>query len=319
MPLRVLLTSASRKAPLLLALKEAVCRIDPKAEVIAGDVDPESPSRYIADHFWAMPRTEEAYIDSLLEGCIARGIRAILPSRDGELLFWSRHKARFAEAGVAVIVSAPDAISRCVDKLAFAESGSSLGLPVIPAAPTPNPFGTSRLVVKERYGAGSIGLGLDLDVRAARAHAASLSCPIFQPFAKGPEISIDAWLNRSGHVHGLVLRRRDRVLNGESHVTTTFRAIELETLATSALEALGLSGPVVMQAIVADGGLAIIETNPRFGGASTTSIAVGLDLLFWSILEAVMPESILPAFVRDSREVRQVRFPRDILIYDPDL
>jgi len=303
---------------LVHALKDAACRIDPEALVIAGDLNPEAHARYVADDFWAMPSTEDSNLEVLIDACTERGIQVILPTRDGELLFWSRNRSRFSEAGLAVIVSPPKGILCCLDKLKFAEWGLSHGLPVIPAADTPDPFGDGPFVVKERFGASSLCLGLNLDEMDARAHAASLSDPIFQPFVYGSEISIDAWLTASGEVHGLVLRRRDHVVGGESQVTTTFRDPEIEEQAAAVLGGLGLSGPVVMQAILTDAGLAVIEVNPRFGGASTSSIAVGLDLLFWSLHEGLALDDPVPPFARRSGEVRQVRVPQDIVVHDPD-
>jgi carbamoyl-phosphate synthase large subunit len=315
----VLVTSASRKAPLVRALQAAARRIDPGAKVVAGDVDPDAPARYVADVFWQMPRLDESCPAALVEGCLARGVRTVLPTRDGELRFWADAKPALAAEGIAVIVSQADAVTRCLDKLAFAEFGLAQGLPVIPASIDPAALEADRLVVKERSGAGSRGIGLNLTPEAARAHAAGLSAPIFQPWAPGPEVSVDAYLTAAGAVHGLVLRRRDRVVAGESQITTTFRDARLEAQAVAVLEALGLAGPVVMQAIVTETGLAVIEVNARFGGASTASLAVGLDALFWALLERLRPGAPLPPFERRPGEIRLVRAPQDIVIDGPDL
>ena len=176
------------------------------------------------------------------------------------------------------------------------------------------------LVVKERFGAGSRSIGLRLDRAAAAAHALTLESPIFQPQVEGQEISIDAWLDRDQQLKGLVLRRRDRVVNGESQVTTTFSDAALESQAAAMLQALQLSGPVVMQAMVgADGGLQVIECNPRFGGASTTGIAAGLASLHWSLLEATGADLSAWPFHRIPGQVRQIRVPTDLYVADPDL
>lgn len=318
-PLRsVLVTSASRKVPLLRALKEAALHINPCAKVVAGDMDPMAVARFEADGFWQMPRINDDALNELIDGCRSRSISVVLPTRDGELDFWARHREAFAHAGIAVIVSSPDSIARCRDKLEFARFGSAAGLPMIPAAETPQPFSDETLVVKERFGAGSRGLGLDLAREAAIEHARGLDEPVFQPFVHGPEISIDGWVDRHGKVAGVVLRRRDRVVSGESQVTTTFRDAKLEAQAVRVLTALQLRGPVVLQAIVTDSGLQVIECNPRFGGASTASIAAGLDSLRWSLMEA-LGDSTPPAFKRSPGEIQQVRIPVDRVIHGLDL
>jgi carbamoyl-phosphate synthase large subunit len=108
------------------------------------------------------------------------------------------------------------------------------------------------------------------------------------------------------------------VIGGESQVTTAFREPALEGEAAQILEELRLRGPVVMQAILTPDGLQIIEVNPRFGGASTLAIAAGLDILYWSLLDATCA-SARPEFRPFSGQLRQVRLPGDIVLHDPDL
>lgn len=317
-PSNVLITSASRKVPLIRAAQTAARKFDPTAHVIAGDVDPAALTRHVADDFWSMPRTTESEIDAIVKGCRDRGIGTIFPTRDGELLFWSQARDRFSKAGIDIVVSDSESVERCLDKLQFAAFGRNMGLPVIAAASHPDGIGPGPLVVKERFGAGSRNIGINLDRTAALQHGATLADPIYQPFVSGPEISIDAWLDDQGIPRGVVLRRRDKVVNGESEITTTFRDASLEAAVETALPKLRLRGPVVMQAILEPGtGLQIIECNARFGGASTTAISAGLDLLYWSILQSRDPDAS-PLFLRLPGELRQIRVPSDIIQYDPD-
>ena len=315
----VLMTSAGSKIPLLRALRDAARRIDSDATIVAGDSDPDAASRYLADSFWRMPQLEALDVETIVSECARRDVRTILPTRDGELAFWARARPVLEAAGVSVIVSRPDSVALCLDKLAFAEWGEAAGLPVIPAAREPETFPNASLVVKERFGAGSRSIGIGLSPADARRHATGLADPLFQPLVAGAEISIDAWLTSAGAVHGLVLRRRDRVVNGESQTTTTFRNARLEAQAADFLGRLDLSGPVVMQAIVTEMELAVIEVNARFGGASTASLSVGLDMLYWSLFERVWPGAQPPAFDRRQGEIRQFRVAEDIVIRDPDL
>src|SRR5690606_19671430 len=184
----------------------------------------------------------------------------------------------FAESGIDVVISPPESVEACLDKLAFARFGAANGLPFIPAALHPDEVPAARYVVKERFGAGARSIGLGLARDAALAHGESLSVPIYQPFIEGYEVSIDAWMEEAHEVKGLVMRRRDCVVDGESQVTTTFRDAGIENVMRDVLSALRLRGPAVLQALVdAEGGVHVIECNTRFGGASTASIAAGLD------------------------------------------
>ncbi|MBA4696681.1 MAG: ATP-grasp domain-containing protein [Legionella sp.] len=318
-PAKILITSASRKIPLIYAVQKAAKKYMSKSWVMAGDSDPSAFAAYVADKFWLMPSLEAIVIDRMIEECIAKEINLILPTRDGELLFWAKHKTRFAESGIAVMVSDEGPLDVCLDKYAFAEFGIDRNLPFIPTFKTMNnaldKINAGRWVVKERFGAGSRLIGLNLDSKAAQDHARTLSNPIFQPYIKGVEISIDAWLDKTNLVKGLVLRYRNTVTNGESQVTTTFRDPTIEKIATRCLEQLKLSGPVVMQGIIDTNNLFhVIECNPRFGGASTVSIAVGLDSFYWSICEAMKSTVDDLPFHRKSPDLKQIRIPSDIYV-----
>lgn len=311
----VLVTSAAQKIPLIQALQSAAKRIRENIKIIAGDTDPMVASHFLSDEFWQMPRLCDDLLTALIDECHRRNISIIFPTRDGELNFWANHRQTLAHAGIEVIISSAAAIALCRDKLKFSDFGHHNHLPFIPAATTPEAFGETLLVVKERFGAGSRGIGIGLRQEEALAHAKKLDDPIFQPFISGPEISIDSWIRRDGTVMGVVLRQRNRVIAGESQITTTFRNPILEEQAIRCLKALDLQGPVVMQAICTGQTLHIIECNPRFGGASTASIAVGLDSLYWSLAE-ILDHSHPLMFLRSATELRQVRYPADKVFDD---
>lgn len=314
--LNILVTSASKKIPMIQAVKKSARKLDPAMRVIVGDANPHALARYVTDDFWQMPQTEETALDEILRGCKERQIATIIPSRDGELLFWARHRDLFADAGINIFISSAESVATCLDKLVFAQYGMAQELPFIPAALHPDEIGGGPYVVKERYGAGAKLIAINVERAAALEHGGKLTNPIYQPFVIGTEISVDAWLDRAHRVKGLVLRRREMVVGGESQVTTTFRDPDIETVLKEVLHGLGLSGSVVMQVLVDEqGGIHIIECNTRFGGASTLSIEVGLDVFYWSLLESQGQNLKDYPFERAAGEVRQVRVPADIYLH----
>lgn len=313
----VLVSSAARKLPLLKSLKDAARKVHPDIRVIAADLNPDAPAGLISDDFMMMPDTRDGNLKDLLELCREKKVGLVVPTRDGELGFWAQNAEAFRKQGTNVLISQPDAISQCVDKLAFSEHGERRGLPIISAYEKKQ--GNGPFVVKERYGAGSRSIGLNLNAEDAEAHASTLEHPIFQPYIDGTEISVDAWFDRQCRVKGLVLRYRNTVVNGESQVTTTFRNADLEQICSDVLETLKLRGPIVMQLLIDPKGQPhIIEVNARFGGASTASIAAGLDGWYWALLENAGANLDEYPFVRSAEEVRQVRVPSDIVLYDSD-
>lgn len=317
----ILISSVSAKVPLIEAVKSAARRFSPNIKIYGGDSNPRALGFHFTDASWVMLPTNNDYLPDIIRYCREHGIAHIIPTRDGELAFWSRHRTVLAEAGIIVLVSTPEAVHRCLDKLEFAAFGQQAELPVIPTSLTIEGLGSRyaapemAFVVKERHGAGSLSLGLNLPYAAAVAHAQTLQEPIFQPFIPGREISVDGYVDCSGRVHGLVARTRDVVVRGESQVTTTLPDPALVARLTPIAEKLGLYGPFVLQALLtADGGLHLIECNCRFGGASTLGIAAGVDSFFWFLQEAAGANLRQFPFRPAAGPLRQVRAASDVIL-----
>jgi len=316
-PLKLLVSSAAGKVPLVRAMQAAVKKIDPNGRVIAGDTNPESLTAHVADHFWLMPPTNIDNLEMIIRGLHDQNISLVLPSRDGELMFWAKNADRMKSEGITVLVSKYESLERCLDKLEFWYFGDSKGLPFIPTSDQISSINSNRFVVKERFGAGSKSIGIDLDYEQAIAPASKLEFPIFQPFITGNEFTVDAWVNQDHTVKAVALRYRNKVVNGESQITTTFSNNALEIQIRNLIEFLELNGPVVLQVIHDQNyDIQVIECNARFGGASTLGVFAGVDSFYWSILEAQGANLNDYPFIRSKIEVRQVRIPTDIYVAD---
>jgi carbamoyl-phosphate synthase large subunit len=156
---------------------------------------------------------------------------------------------------------------------------------------------------------------LHLTKEEAETHAHKLEYPIFQPFIEGQEWSVDLFRSSRGIVIGCVARRRDFIVKGESQMTTTHVFPSLEELCKKVADFLDIQGHAIFQVIEDQAGtFHIIECNPRFGGASTASIAVGLDSFYWFFLECTGCVLSPYLFQRRLGEIRQVRYPTDRII-----
>ncbi|MDQ3721284.1 MAG: carbamoyl-phosphate synthase, partial [Actinomycetota bacterium] len=183
--MNVLITSLSRKVPLLKAFREAS---GAGGCVWGADSDPECVGRHFADRFWAMPPlTDPDTQEEVLEFCSHQRIGLVVPTRDGELTFFGELREALAAQGTHVTVGSPGAVEVCLDKQAFHDHCVRLGIPTAPTAATAGALDAQRLVVKDRRGAGGGGLAVGLDPRAARAHAERLEAPVFQPLIEGTE------------------------------------------------------------------------------------------------------------------------------------
>ncbi|MEX2230702.1 MAG: NAD-dependent epimerase/dehydratase family protein [Cyclobacteriaceae bacterium] len=310
----VLVTSASKKVPMLKALKKACLKLGGNIKLFAADIHPDALAKYFSDCFWNMPKTIGSNRPSILSFLLENKIKVIIPTRDGELTFWSDWKSVLLDHGIYVMVSSTHAVEICLDKLKFYEKLSEHSLPVIPTYLEIEKLKDNHaFVVKERFGAGSQSLGLNLNKEQALNQASKLENPIFQPFIPGIELSIDVFVGQNKKLKGVIIRSRDFVVNGESQITTVIADPNLEKLIEQAAKIIDLEGHAIFQVIKNEKGYHIIECNSRFGGASTLSIAAGLDTFYWVLLESTGGELNTYPFVKKVG-VKQIRHAEDKLI-----
>jgi predicted ATP-grasp superfamily ATP-dependent carboligase/RimJ/RimL family protein N-acetyltransferase len=307
----VLVTSISKKVPLLRAVKQAALKTG-YGQVIGADINENVIGKYWVSAFWKCPKTSEMTFRDVLEYCKKNNVTTIVPTRDHELPFFAGQKQALEKEGIHVMISEPKTVDICLDKKLFADFLLEHSLPFVETCLTYEECIATEYVVKERFGAGSQKLGLKLKPHDAKLHAKTLQSPIFQPYIPGKEYSIDIYRSLEKKVHGIVVRERNLVVDGESQITTTVHNTELEMLAEKTCDLLNIYGSAVIQIIVGvDGKPYILECNPRFGGASSASISAGLDSFYWFLLECNGESLSNYPFKRLEFEIRQIRYATD--------
>lgn len=311
----ILVTSISRKVGLIKSLRQALSKLGTIGTIIGGDSDIGCLSRYFIDDFWQMPRLADLSIHDLLIFCKQKQITHIVPTRDGELSFWAQHKKFLQQHGIAVMVSDEKITQACLDKLLFYQILHDHNIPAIQTTTNIDELSCQEFVVKERFGAGSLGIKLKIDKQHALESSRSLQQPIFQPFIKGQEYSIDMYVDAHKQVKGIVTRKRLKVERGESQVTSVYHHEKLKSVCKNVAEYIPVYGHIVLQALVDDDdNISLIECNPRFGGASTLSVAAGLDSFYWFLLEGMGVDIDEYVFIPAKKLLTQVRFPQDLII-----
>lgn len=305
---RILFTSLSRKTSLYGSVLGQARAFHPEAEVFGGDCDPDCPARAKVEKFIETPPLEQSSAEEFAAFCAENGFTHLIPTRDGELSFFAEARDVLLAAGVHAMISPPDTIRVCLDKLLFAAKASQLGHPAIPTAESPASLEAERFTVKERRGSGSRGIHLDLSAEEAVQRASSLSEPIFQPHLQGRELSADLYVDRSGQTRGVILRWRDLVVDGESKVTTTFRKVEWERDLGELASGIGLRGHGLVQAIVDEEyQLNVLEINARLGGATPLALSCGLQSVAWFLKESAGQGLETPEFFTYAAGQRLVR------------
>lgn len=311
----VLVTSISGKVPMLKKIKEAVKRINPNLLLHGSDINALCPGRWFVDRFWQCPPIEEWTYSSIVKYCKENDIRAIIPSRDADLLVLASLEDRLRQYGVKAIVSSLSVIELCSDKLAFSAQLKKWDYNAIVSSQQPD-LDTNVYVVKERYGAGSDNIGIGLSRREAELFSRQLKNPVFQSYIEGVEYSVDCFVESNGRAVGAVVRERVAVVKGESQITRSVRDVKIEHMFKMLSEQIGIRGHCVFQFIKdSSGHCHIIECNARFGGASVLSIHLGLDSFYWSLSEAIGSLQIIrPIFMRSPEEKMLVRYKEDLIL-----
>src|SRR5574340_1524927 len=160
-----LLTSVGRRNYLVDYFREALGR---EGQVFVADANPFAPAAREADRAFTVPLVKHPdYFDALLDICRRNDVGLLLSLNDLELPRLARQRDRFERAGIHVVISRPEVIDICADKLATAEFLQSQGLPVPRAYVGLKELHQALeageisfpLVIKARWGSGSIGLG----------------------------------------------------------------------------------------------------------------------------------------------------------------
>jgi len=309
----ILITSVSSKAPLINCLKESITSNFENVLIYGIDSNENCIGKYFVDKFFKVDKINSIDIYDLLNKCKSWGIKLIIPSRDEDVLFYSKYKALFEKSGIHIMCPSYESSYKCIDKLSFFKQTKTHFS--IPTSDLIEDVISESYVVKERFGAGSKKIALGLSKNDAISFAEKIKNPIFQKYITGNEISIDAYVDLGGSIKGVILRTRDLIIDGESKISTTFFDEYIENSARNIIHELNLYGHIMLQMLIDENGqLFVIECNPRFGGASTLSVNAGLDSFKWAYLESLNISIQNIPFNKRNAEIRQVRYSKDFYI-----
>lgn len=273
----ILITSASRKVSLVRNFKKAIGN---DGKIIAADINPNSPALFFADEYLIVPRSDDPnFIKFLVDFCKKESIKLIIPTRDEELILFSRNKEIFEEINVKIMVSDADSIEICQDKEKF------INFCIINDFGIPKTFKSKELLnendfplfLKPIIGKSGVDtfkvdsfdelnevLGKDNDF-------------IIQECVEAQEYTIDLFADFDGNVISAVPRQRVYVWGGESLVTKTVKNEKIINESVRLAQNLELKGHNTIQCFFDGVDVKFIEINPRFGGAASISFEAGAN------------------------------------------
>ncbi len=313
--MNVLVTSASRKVGLVRAFQEALARTG-GGKVVAVDASPLSPALLVADAHAIVPRGDSSeFLPALRDLCRKHAIGLLVPTRDEELPVFAAEKRSFADQGVVVLVSSPEAVRVCQDKRAFVELCARKGFLTprtwaVGERPEASAF---PVFAKPRHGKGGVGAGpvatpAELDFLLARDPEA-----IVQERVVAPELTLDVFADLSGKIVSVVPRYRTRIVGGESFVSRTVKSRRLLEEGATVSRALELVGHNTIQCFFDGNECKLVEVNPRFGGAANLGFAAGAPTPEYAV-RAALGQDLAPRIGEFTDDLVMLRYTEDRFI-----
>lgn len=300
--MNVLVTCAGRRSHTIAAFKEAVRG---RGLVFACDSSADAPALQEADDAFLVPLLgAPGYLDALLAICRERHVGLLVPTLEPELPLLAEARSRFRDAGTVALVSSAKVVATCYDKLETARFLATLNLPVpatwlsLEAANAALARGELRLplVVKPRWGVGSIGLAFAEDdeelalcfrlaaKQVARSCFAEMSatdperCVLIQECLGGVEFGLDIVNDLEGRHVCTFVKRKLRMRAGQTDRAVTVQDSRLEELGRTIGEGLGHVGVLDCDVLVTAAACHVIDLNPRIGGGYPFSHVAGANV-----------------------------------------
>ena len=315
--MNLLFSCAGRRAYLLKYFRAALDEIG-GGKIFATDMSLSAPALAFADVPLRVPAVYATdYLDVLERICRENEIEALISLNDLELPILSAARERFERAGTRLVVSSPEVIDICFDKLKTARFVESLGLN------TPKTFVVLEealgalergelafpLILKPRWGSGSIGIEFVRSreelietyeivrrkiARSILANASSSQEEILiQEAILDAEFGLDVMNDLQGNHVAVSVKRKLAMRAGETDKAVTVDSAELRGIGRRLGEALKHVANLDCDVLECAGKFYVLELNPRFGGGYPFSQEAGTNLPL-AILKWLRGENVSP-------------------------
>lgn len=320
--MNILFTCAGRRTYLLKYFKE---QLGGNGLIVGGDMQLTAPALSAADIKVQLPAVyADDYISTLLEVCREYKVDLLISIYDLELPILSAHKKCFEDLGVKVVVSSPEVIDICFDKVRTAEFIESLGLKAprtfVNLDEAISAINEGRLefplILKPRWGSGSIGIEIVEDMeelqwgykllchKVKRTILATASQGdeyiMIQQLIKGNEYGLDVMNDLQGNHVAVSVKQKLAMRAGETDKAITVDNEQIRNIGATIGSALGHIGNLDCDILEENGEYYVLELNPRFGGGFPFSYEAGVNLpgaiIAWAKGEQFDVSSLVPRY-----------------------
>lgn len=299
--MNILLTSAGRRTYLIDYFKAALHK---NGRIYASN-SIYTYSLSHADEYILTPQIyDKNYIDFLLNYCKVQNITCIIPLFDIDLPILSQNKALFKEYGINVIVSDLETINICNDKWTTYKFLKQNGIPTpetyLSINDATDAIADNRLsyplIVKPRWGMGSIGICKACNETELRFYFSKLKrdifntylkfessqdidqCVIIQEAIEGEEYGLDILNNLQGQYVTTIAKQKIAMRSGETDIAEIVNPLQFIDIAQKISSALKHIANVDVDCFIdTTGKIYVLEMNCRFGGQYPFSHLAGAN------------------------------------------
>ena len=116
--MNILITSCSKKVLLVKSFKKICNNFGGK--ILCTDINLNSPALYYADDYFLSPKlNDNNYFDFIINNCNKYKIKLLIPTRCGELEYFSKNKNVFKEKGIIIMICSLESLEICQNKNVF--------------------------------------------------------------------------------------------------------------------------------------------------------------------------------------------------------
>jgi carbamoyl-phosphate synthase large subunit len=274
MRVKILISSAGRRVGLMNCFRESLSELGISGRIIAVDATPYSAAVQLADDFYLVPRcTDPQFIPEIQQICEQEQVHLVVPTIDTELPAYAAARDCFRKLGTHIVISSPQTVGICYNKILTHEWLVAQGFPV-PRQAAPEVVladshnWTLPLIVKPVDGSGSLGVHVVTSFAELASLVPKSNGVIVQECIEGAEHTINVFVNRQGRCLCAVPHFRMEVRGGEVSKGVTVKNVQMMQLANTIVETMpGAYGALNVQCFSTPAGeLKVIEINARFGG-----------------------------------------------------
>jgi len=290
-----------------------------KVNIITCDVQADAVGKYLSDNFYLVPPGENRqFINSILEISKKEKIDVILPQVTKELLPLAESKPLFESKGIKIAISSKNSIEIANDKwnVTIAAIESGVPVPISILAKNENEFikavralgyPEKKVVVKPRMSNGLRGLRIlseetwnverflsqkpesieiSLQTLLDILHKGNWPELIVQEYLPGDEYTIDVFRGSNNVI--AIPRIREKIRSGITFSAKIELRKDLELYAIDLAKRLDLKYAFGFQFKLSNNGIPkLLECNPRVQGTMVASTFAGVNIIWWSIKEAL--------------------------------